>query len=165
MNLPTDRSKPVYSVEGDYITTLRLMRDVARGQANGRLMNELIDRLKLTPDFDGLVRFCGFLYMNCPFVPHIGEQHVRTLNAMLADRRGNCVEYTTAIGTFCVAADLPCVFRSVSFTTPRAYVHVFPLVDGLPFDLVIGQELPDKNFVMNLGRTKPFRYFTDVTVN
>jgi hypothetical protein len=164
MQLPTDKSSPVYSTDGDYRKVLRLMRAVALAQSNGRLLPDVLRAINAGPDLDGLVKFCAFLYVNCPFVPHLGKQDVRTLNAMLADRRGNCVEYTTAIGSFCAAAGIPCTFRSVSFSTPRAFTHVFPLVEGMPFDLVIGQEPPNKNFVMNLGTTKNYRYFSDLKV-
>jgi hypothetical protein len=75
---------------------------------------------------------------------------------MLSDKRANCVEYSTAIASFCIKYSLPCEFLAVGFDPgkPEMITHVFCLVENLPFDLVLGQEPPDKNFVMNLGQTK-----------
>lgn len=165
MKLQTDISRPIYSTNGNYRTVLNIMNDVATSQANGRIMSEICKNLNVRGDLSGLIDFCAFLYAACPFVPHIGKQDVRTLNAMMADKRGNCVEYTTAIASFCKRFGLPCTIRAVSFSSPTAYSHVFPVVDGLPFDLVIGQEYPEKDNVMKLGETKKYRYFTDLKAN
>jgi hypothetical protein len=136
------------------------MKQVARHDAKGRNLQIIKNKIGATNNLAGLVKFCTFLYENAPFVPHTRGQQIRTLNAILSDRRANCVEYTTAIGAFCLSAGLPCEFVAASFSSPGAFTHIFPVVNGLPFDLCIGQEFPEKNNIMVLGETKKPSYIS-----
>jgi len=151
------KSREIYSTNGNYLTTIDLMQEVARRDAVGQNLQRIKNKIGAKNNLTGLIRFCSFLRQVAPFVPHISGQQIRTLNGVLTDRRANCVEYTTAIGSFCLSAGLPCQFVAASFSKPGAFTHIFPVVCGVPFDLCMGQEFNQnkKNEIILGDTVKP----------
>lgn len=159
-------SKSFYSINGNYEDVMQIMTDIARQQAQTDLFTNIVIHANITPDVYGLIRFCQFIRKNCPYVPHIGRQEVRTINAMLTDQRGNCVEYTTALCSLCIYMGWPVVIRAVSFGQPNEITHVFPLIYGIPVDLNIGQENDEKTDQAEifLGETKNYAHYCDLQI-
>ncbi len=66
-------------------------------------------------------------------------QILRTPFATLRDQAANCVDYTIFMGAVCLAKGIPVVIRIVKFAADKNFSHVYPLIDRIPVDLVIGQ--------------------------
>lgn len=67
-------------------------------------------------------------------------QTIKTPRRTMEDARANCVDYTVLIGSICAAMGLPVTIRIVQFQGAKNYGHVFPVVAGVPLDVVPGQD-------------------------
>lgn len=82
----------------------------------------------------------NYFYKLAPFQPDpMNQQNIKTVSRLLRDRRANCVQYTVAIGAVMLAAGYPVTIRTVAYTRPEVQEHVYPVVNGLPIDVVPGQ--------------------------
>jgi len=80
-----------------------------------------------------------FAYDVAFFEPDAQNQIIRTPRRTMEDARANCVDYTVLIGAICRAMGQPVTIRIVQFDGAKNYGHVFPVVNGVPLDVVPGQ--------------------------
>jgi hypothetical protein len=89
---------------------------------------------------NSLKRFAQIIYSLIYFEPDpMNRQLLRTPLASLRDSVGNCVDYSILLGSVARAAGLPVVLRLVKFKPETDFVHVYPVINGVPIDLVMGQ--------------------------
>lgn len=119
---------------GEYMATL--CRQLA---ASDNLTRAAAQFIRQAPERN-FNRFIQSVYESVFFVPDpLKKQILRTPQASLRDGAGNCVDYTIFLGAVCHAAGLPVVIRLVKFKPDTDFVHVYPVINGVPVDLVIGQ--------------------------
>ena len=95
---------------------------------------------------------------------HPQKQVIRSAYRTLADRTGNCVDYSVLIGAFLIRMGIPFYFRMISQDSSRNYSHIYVvLADGTPFDLVRGKEF--KEMQGQLGLQLPYYNKYDLKVN
>lgn len=104
--------------------------------------------------------------------PH--RQLIRTPRRSLIDKRGNCVDYTVFICSVARALGMVCVVRIVRFPGEAQYTHVYPLVNGVPVDVVPIQDQSGNEFrtrrpgidaANNIGVELPFSQHLDFLVD
>lgn len=115
-----------------------------------------------------LPRLVQEIYASIFFVPDpITKQILRTPEASIRENAGNCVDYTIILGSICHCAGLPVTIRLVKFQPDTDFVHVYPIINGVPIDLVIGQRQDgtektsrqNKNFDHLGEQVKSFAFF------
>lgn len=84
------------------------------------------------------------------FQPDTQYQTIRTPARLQRDGKANCVDYTVTLAALAKALDLPVVFRIAKFSRDEPYTHVYPVIDGVPVDLCIGQD-----FLTSTGSRDP----------
>lgn len=89
---------------------------------------------------DVINELAALAYTSMKFSPDIKHQVLRTPAKSLADGLANCVDYTIFIGSIAHVLGLPVVVRIARFEGMPVFTHVYPIVDGVPMDMVIGQE-------------------------
>lgn len=76
------------------------------------------------------------LYEPCPD----NNQSLRTVENMLREGEGNCVNYSTMIASILLVMNVPFFFRTVAYTNPREYDHIYIVTkSGVVLDPVPGQ--------------------------
>lgn len=105
----------------DY-TTRNLAHDITL--QGGNVINEL----------------AALAYTSMKFSPDVKHQVLRTPARALADGLANCVDYTIFIGSIANVLGLPVIVRIARFKEFPVFTHVYPIVDGIAMDMVIGQE-------------------------
>jgi hypothetical protein len=76
------------------------------------------------------------VYKPCPE----NEQSLRTIENMLREGEGNCVNYSTFIASILILMNVPFFFRTVSYDNPNSYDHIFIVTkSGVVLDPVQGQ--------------------------
>jgi len=119
---------------------------------------------------DALYMFCQLLHTNAPFESDPpGHQRIRSPRRLFFDERGNCIDYSTAILAFCEFWNIPCILRIVSWSNDSPLSHIYPVINGVPYDLVQGQsekgdeylKLSDER-VMIIGEEKPYARNVDI---
>jgi len=132
------------------------------------IMASLVTRLA---SHDDVTRFLAEKYSREPFeilAKHIYEcvyfepdppktQVIRTPHAVLRDERANCVDYTVILAAVAKALGLPVTIRIVKFSPDKNFSHVYPIIDGVPVDLVIGQDQTGKEYLQR--QNKNFDHF------
>lgn len=128
---------------------------VTTPQGVQKAMQEVIQQTATTPEVlevaRAIMRSCErenwpmtaacFAYDVAFFEPDTNQkQTIKTPRRTMQDARANCVDYTVLIGAICHAMDLPVTIRIVQFQGAKNYGHVFPLVNGVPLDVVPGQD-------------------------
>jgi len=67
-------------------------------------------------------------------------QIIKTPRAALRTERGNCVDYTVFLGSIAKRGGLDVVIRIVKLPGQNNFGHVYPIINGIPVDLVPGQD-------------------------
>lgn len=148
--LPRRNRRKLIQANGNQFDTVKIMRQLILELAfSDSFVNNIIKKLQLAPNLNGLGKAAEFLYINTSFEPDGPElQTIRTPRRSLKDGRANCVDYSTAIASLGVAMNLPTalVMCSTDPNEPKNFNHIFALVDGVPFDLVINQDNAAANY-------------------
>jgi hypothetical protein len=95
---------------------------------------------------DVINELAALAYTSMKFSPDIKHQVLRTPARSLADGLANCVDYTIFIGSIAHVLGLPVVVRIARFHGKDVFTHVYPIVDGIPMDMVIGQENGQRSY-------------------
>jgi len=90
---------------------------------------------------EALARIIGtYFFKIATFEPDpISTQRLKTINRLIRDGRANCVQYTIAIGAVFLALNRPVTIRTVAYKNARQFDHVYPIINGIACDVVIGQ--------------------------
>jgi len=169
--LPRRNRRKLVKAQGNQFDTVKIMRRLILESAfSDSFVNNLINKLQLEPNLNGMAKAAEFFYLNTFFDPDGPElQTIRSPRRSLKDKRANCVDYSTAISSIAVAMNLPAalVMCSTDPSQPENYNHIFALIDGVPFDLVINQDhiganyktpasIKQMNFKNILGKNAPY---------
>ena len=142
--LPRKNRRKLVKTDADQFDTVKVMRGMIIDSAlNDNFVHSLINNLRLDRDLNGLVKVAELFYVNSSFEPDGPDlQTVRSPRRILKDKKGNCVDFSTAMGSFGVAMNLPTalVICATDPDYPDNYNHVFTVINGIPFDLVINQD-------------------------
>jgi len=108
---------------------------------------DLITR-QMAEDYLGkpLEQLAQHIYQYIYFEPDPPKtQIIRTPYAAIRDKRANCVDYTVMLAAIARACGLPVTIRIVKFSPDKNFSHVYPIINGVPVDLVIGQDQTGKD--------------------
>lgn len=73
------------------------------------------------------------------FEPHVTAQYLNSPERTLRAGVANCVDYSILLGTWAAVNNLRTILRLVQLPGHSDLAHVYPIIEGLPVDLVIGQ--------------------------
>lgn len=129
--------------KGNNHKTLETIDEVARSEKDHEFIQRAIERYHLDNSRDSIKRMFDAVYRLVRFYPDPEQtQYVRTVNRMLKDLRGNCVDYTVMLSAFLRAMNVPHVIRMVRTEEDiSGYNHIYvTLLDGTPLDPVMNQD-------------------------
>ena len=88
----------------------------------------------------GIIASAEILYKLAPFEPDgPNAQKIRVPSKLLEDARGNCVDYTVFLGALALSLGLDLTLVVASYDG-KNYGHIYPVINNVPFDLVLMQE-------------------------
>jgi transglutaminase-like putative cysteine protease len=132
----------------------RAMREMAIIESQKPYVQELANKLlinKKEPYFSAF-RLCNFAYNAATFEPDkVGEQVLKTPAATLREKKGNCVDYTILISALAIAANIPAIIKVVAVNDNKEFGHVYPIINGLPCDVVPYQRQDGKEHLYRTG--------------
>ena len=142
------------------------MREVALIESQKPYIKELAEKLcinKREPYFTAF-RLCNFAYNAATFEPdEEGKQVLKTPAALLREKKGNCVDYTILISALAIAANVPAIIKVVAVKNSKDFGHVYPVINGLPCDVVPYQRQDGKEHLYRKGNE--IVYPTEETYN
>lgn len=137
-------SEILISNNANQFKTLSNIDKVAKAGAKDPFIVKSIEKYNLNGSEESLKKIAKAGFNIAKFFPDPKDnQYIRTVNRLLKDRRGNCVDYTVFISSFLRALKVPHIIRMVSFdrNNPRNYSHIYPLtLNGIVLDVVNGQD-------------------------
>lgn len=119
--------------------TAAAMRDVALQESQKPYIKKLVRELCISnaEPYYTAFKLCNFAYNSATFEPDPeGVQVIKTPAALLRTGKGNCVDYTVLLCTLAKAADIPAIIKVVAIGDSENYGHVYPVINGLPCDVV-----------------------------
>lgn len=134
--------------------TAAVMRDVAIQESQKPYIKNLVSKLGITnaEPYYSAFKLCNFAYNGATFEPDPeGVQVIKTPAALLRSGKGNCVDYTVLICALAKAADIPAIIKVVAIGDNDNYGHVYPVVNGLPCDVVPYQRQDGKEHLYRTG--------------
>lgn len=119
--------------------TAAIMRDVAIQESKKAYIQNLVKQLSISnfEPYYTAFKLCNFAFNGATFEPDPeGVQVIKTPAALLRSGKGNCVDYTVLICSLAKAADIPAIIKVVAIGDSNNYGHVYPVINGLPCDVV-----------------------------
>lgn len=144
VTIPASGRMAIAAKNSNPVEVCYIMRNLIRklskeDSVTNNICSLILEDSKTTGDF--LRSVANFAYYNCYFEPDPPKtQVIRTPRACLRDQRANCVDYTVLIGAICAACGLPVTIRAVQLPGQNNYGHVYPVVNGVPLDIVPQQD-------------------------
>lgn len=130
------------------------MREVAILESKKPYVQQLASKLcinKNEPYFSAF-RLCNFAYNAATFEPDAeGIQVLKTPAALLREKKGNCVDYTILISSLALAANVPAIIKVVAVKDNKDFGHVYPVINGIPCDVVPYQRQDGKEHLYRTG--------------
>jgi transglutaminase-like putative cysteine protease len=130
------------------------MRELAIIESKKPYVQQLAAELcinKEQPYFSAF-RLCNFAYNAATFEPdEAGKQVLKTPAALLREKKGNCVDYTILISALAIAAGIPAIIKVVAVHNSKDFGHVYPIINGLPCDVVPYQRQDGKEHLYRQG--------------
>jgi len=115
------------------------MRKVAIIESQKPYIKELAEKLCInnSEPYRTAFQLCNFAYNAATFEPdQEGKQVLKTPAALLREKKGNCVDYTILISALAHAAQIPAIIKVVAVKNSKDFGHVYPVINGLPCDVV-----------------------------
>jgi transglutaminase-like putative cysteine protease len=119
--------------------TAASMRDIAIQESKKPYIENLAAKLCINKNepYYTAFKLCNFAYNSATFEPDPeGVQVIKTPAALLRSKKGNCVDYTVLLCALAKAADIPAIIKVVAVGDSENYGHVYPVINGLPCDVV-----------------------------
>ena len=82
-------------------------------------------------------------------------QIIKTPRATIRTERGNCVDYTVLLGAVAKRGGLNVVVRIVKLPGQNNFGHVYPIINGVPVDLVPGQDQTGREYLNRKSDARP----------
>lgn len=130
------------------------MREVAIIESKKPYIQDLAKKLCITKQepFYTAFRLCNFAYNAATFEPDApGKQVLKTPAALMREGKGNCVHYTILISALANAANIPAIIKVVAVGDSKDFGHVYPVINGLPCDVVPYQRQDGKEHLYRTG--------------
>lgn len=89
---------------------------------------------------DPINELAALAWTSATFERDTTDQILRTPQRLIADKKANCVDYTIFIASIAKVLGLPVVIRIARFSGYEVFTHVYPIIDGVVMDMVLGQE-------------------------
>jgi len=134
--------------------TAAAMRDIVLQESEKPYIQKLVKKLSITnaEPYYTAFKLCNFAYNGATFEPDPeGIQVIKTPAALLRSGKGNCVDYTVLMCTLAKAADIPAIIKVVAIGDSANYGHVYPVINGLPCDVVPYQRQDGKEHLYRTG--------------
>jgi transglutaminase-like putative cysteine protease len=115
------------------------MRKVAIIESQKPYIKKLAEKLCInnSEPYRTAFQLCNFAYNAATFEPdQEGKQVLKTPAALLREKKGNCVDYTILISALAHAAQIPAIIKVVAVKNSKDFGHVYPVINGLPCDVV-----------------------------
>lgn len=119
--------------------TAAVMRDIALQESQKPYIKNLVRKLSISnlEPYYTAFKLCNFAYNGATFEPDPeGVQVIKTPAATLRSGKGNCVDYTVLMCSLAKAADIPAIIKVVAIGDSANFGHVYPVINGLPCDVV-----------------------------
>ena len=119
--------------------TAAAMRDIAVQESQKPYIKQLVRKLSISNSepYYTAFKLCNFAYNGATFEPDPdGVQVIKTPAATLRFGKGNCVDYTVLMCSLAKAADIPAIIKVVAIGDSANFGHVYPVINGLPCDVV-----------------------------
>lgn len=154
IKIPHFNEKVQIATQSNVKQIAEAMREVATIESKKPYIQELAARLcinKQEPYYSAF-RLCNFAYNAATFEPdEAGKQVLKTPAALLREKKGNCVDYTILITALAIAADIPAIIKVVAVHDSKDFGHVYPVINGLPCDVVPYQRQDGKEHLFRQG--------------
>jgi hypothetical protein len=143
ITLPVNGGARLISRSATAIDTANFMCDLIRTLFYDAETRRLAFNFTVMPG-DPIDNAARYVYKHTQFTPDTNRQTVRTPLSVLRTGRANCVDYSVFMGTIAkiLGYDVTLVICDFDGT---GYSHVYPLIDGVPYDLTIGQSEFERN--------------------
>lgn len=82
-------------------------------------------------------------------------QIIKTPSAVIRTERANCVDYTVLLGALAAYGGLHVIIRAVQLPGQATLGHVYPIINGLPIDLVQGQDQSGQEYLTRSQDARP----------
>lgn len=82
-------------------------------------------------------------------------QIIKTPAATMRTERANCVDYTVLLGAVARRGGLSVVIRAVQLPGQASLGHVYPIINGIPIDLVQGQDQSGQEYLTRSIHARP----------
>lgn len=138
IKIPHFNEKTQISERANVRETAEVMRQVIEIESKKPYVINLARELSISlyEPYKTAFVLCNFAFNAATFEPDTdGIQVIKTPAATLRTRRGNCVDYTVLIGAIAKAANIPIIIKVVAIGGNN-FGHVYPVVNGLPCDVV-----------------------------
>lgn len=139
LKIPHYNTAVEVSAKADVKDIAETMRHVAIEESKKPYIEDLARELVISKDAPYYTAFklCNFAYNAATFEPDAeGVQVIKTPAALMRTKRGNCVDYTVLLCSIAKAADIPAIIKVVAIGNSDNYGHVYPVINGLPCDVV-----------------------------
>jgi transglutaminase-like putative cysteine protease len=130
------------------------MREVALIESKKPYIKALAEKLFISKNepYYSAFKLCNFAYNAATFEPdQVGRQVLKTPYALLREKKGNCVDYTILISALAIAANIPAIIKVVAVHNSKDFGHVYPIINGLPCDVVPYQRQDGKEHLYRTG--------------
>jgi transglutaminase-like putative cysteine protease len=134
--------------------TAAVMRDVALQESEKPYIKKLVQKLSINnkEPYYTAFKLCNFAYNSATFEPDPeGLQVIKTPAALIRSGKGNCVDYTVLMCALAKAADIPAIIKVVAIGDSANFGHVYPVINGLPCDVVPYQRQDGKEHLYRTG--------------
>ena len=139
VKIPHFNNKILVKQRANVQETAAVMRDVVLQESEKPYIQKLVQKLSINnkEPYYTAFKLCNFAYNGATFEPDPqGIQVIKTPAALLRSGKGNCVDYTVLMCTLAKAADIPAIIKVVAIGDSENYGHVYPVINGLPCDVV-----------------------------
>lgn len=167
INIPPIDSYRLLKRDATAIDVAKSMREVIQEVQTDPLLQTWIENIRCMPG-KTIDNIATETYHSVNFEPDTVNQRIRTPRRTITDRRGNCVDLTVLIASIAYGMGLPVTIRIVKLPGRQQFTHVYPLVNGIPVDCVIGQSedgISPKAPAPTIGVEVPHKDFMDFHVN
>ena len=154
IKIPHFNEKVQLATQANVKQIAETMRQVALIESKKPYIQELAAKLCINKNepYYSAFRLCNFAYNAATFEPdEAGKQVLKTPAALLREKKGNCVDYTILIAALAIAADIPAIIKVVAVHNEKEFGHVYPVINGLPCDVVPYQRQDGKEHLFRQG--------------
>lgn len=139
IKIPHYNQKLLIKESANVQETAAAMRDIALQESQKPYVKNLAQKMSISNSepYYTAFKMCNFAYNSATFEPDPeGVQVIKTPAATLRTKKANCVDYTVLLCALAKAANIPSIIKVVAVGNSENFGHVYPVINGLPCDVV-----------------------------